>query len=99
VVKWALDLASGLLLSHITVTAAAIAVRFLVGKSDATKAFLAQAREQMTQAHAPAPAAASHAPSTADELMKLAGLHQQGILTDAEFPSAKAGLLGERNSV
>jgi hypothetical protein len=35
----------------------------------------------------------SSAPSTADELAKLAGLHQQGVLTDEEFARQKASLL------
>lgn len=39
-----------------------------------------------------APAAAV-APSVADELTKLAQLHQQGLLTDAEFAQQKARLL------
>ena len=32
--------------------------------------------------------------STADELTKLASLHEQGVLTDQEFQSQKAALLG-----
>lgn len=34
------------------------------------------------------------APSTADELAKLADLQQRGVLTDAEYTRAKAALLG-----
>jgi hypothetical protein len=33
------------------------------------------------------------APSTADELAKLKGLHDQGVLSDAEFEQQKAKLL------
>lgn len=43
----------------------------------------------------PAPAAAAPASSaTVDQLKQLADLHQQGVLTDAEFAAAKAKLLG-----
>jgi hypothetical protein len=43
----------------------------------------------------PAAAAAGGSPSSvADELEKLASLHTQGALTDAEFAAAKARLLG-----
>lgn len=41
----------------------------------------------------PAPADASAAPDTADQIAKLAALHAQGILTDAEFADKKAELL------
>jgi membrane protease subunit (stomatin/prohibitin family) len=41
----------------------------------------------------PAPAAPETSPMI-DELNKLATLHQQGVLTDAEFAAAKAKLLG-----
>ena len=41
---------------------------------------------------APAPAAAP-ASSTADELSKLAALHDRGVLTDAEFAAQKASVL------
>lgn len=62
-----------------------------VYKDDA-KAFVDLARDAVaTYGSAPAPAAA--APSTADELVKLAGLRDQGVLTDEEFTAAKARLL------
>ncbi len=42
-----------------------------------------------------APAAAAPASSaTIDQLKQLSELHQQGVLTDAEFTAAKAKLLG-----
>jgi hypothetical protein len=42
-----------------------------------------------------APAAAAAAPSPMiDQLIQLAALHQQGALTDTEFATAKAKLLG-----
>jgi membrane protease subunit (stomatin/prohibitin family) len=47
------------------------------------------------QQQQPAPAAAAPASSaTVDQLKQLADLHQQGMLTDAEFAAAKAKLLG-----
>ena len=44
----------------------------------------------------PAPAAAPEAggSSIVDQLNQLAGLHQQGVLTDDEFAAAKAKLIG-----
>jgi hypothetical protein len=36
------------------------------------------------------------APDTVAELQKLADLHARGVLTDAEFASAKAKLIGNR---
>jgi hypothetical protein len=38
--------------------------------------------------------AAGSSGGTADEISKLAALHQQGVLTDAEFAAQKAKLLG-----
>lgn len=40
------------------------------------------------------PTQAPNAPSAADEIAKLAALHRDGVLTDEEFTSAKAKLLG-----
>jgi hypothetical protein len=42
---------------------------------------------------APAPAAGG-GDDVAAEIQKLAGMHQQGLLTDEEFAAAKAKLLG-----
>jgi hypothetical protein len=58
--------------------------------------------EQQQQAppqQAPAPAAPAAAPEAAgssivDQLNQLAGLHEQGVLTDDEFSAAKAKLIG-----
>ena len=51
--------------------------------------------EQQQAPAAPAPQApAAAAPSMTDQLNQLATLHQQGALTDDEFASAKAKLLG-----
>lgn len=41
---------------------------------------------------APAPAAPAE-PSIADQISELAGLHQQGVLSDEEFAAAKAKLI------
>jgi Short C-terminal domain len=40
------------------------------------------------------PAPAAPAPDPIEQLEKLAALHQQGVLTDAEFADQKAKLLG-----
>jgi membrane protease subunit (stomatin/prohibitin family) len=51
--------------------------------------------QQQQPQQQPAPAAAGPASSaTIDQLKQLAELHQQGVLTDAEFTAAKAKLLG-----
>jgi len=51
--------------------------------------------QQQGQSAPAAPAAAPAASSaTIDQLKQLAELHQQGVLTDAEFAAAKAKLLG-----
>jgi membrane protease subunit (stomatin/prohibitin family) len=53
---------------------------------------LEQQQQQQQQA---APAVAATASSaTIDQLKQLSELHQQGVLTDAEFAAAKAKLLG-----
>ena len=50
--------------------------------------------QQQQPQQQPAPAAAAPASSaTIDQLKQLAELHQQGVLTDAEFAAAKAKLL------
>jgi Short C-terminal domain len=53
----------------------------------------AVAQQQAAAPAAPAAAAAGGVDIVA-ELQKLAGLHQQGILSDDEFAAAKAKLLG-----
>jgi membrane protease subunit (stomatin/prohibitin family) len=54
-----------------------------------------ESQQQQQQPAQPAPAAAAPASSaTVDQLKQLADLHQQGVLTDAEFAAAKAKLLG-----
>jgi membrane protease subunit (stomatin/prohibitin family) len=51
------------------------------------------ASQEQQQAAVPAPRAAA-APSMADQLNQLADLHNQGMLSEDEFASAKAKLLG-----
>jgi membrane protease subunit (stomatin/prohibitin family) len=56
-----------------------------------------EAAEQQQQAAPPPPPAAAPATGSDDmitQLQKLGELHQQGILTDAEFAAQKAKLLG-----
>ena len=50
----------------------------------------AQARDQATRSYVREAAGST---STADEVAKLAGLRDQGVLTDAEFDAQKAKLL------
>ena len=56
---------------------------------------LSQLEQQQApaQSYQPAPAAPQTSPMI-DELNQLATLHQQGVLTDAEFAAAKAKLFG-----
>jgi len=55
----------------------------------------AAAQQAVAQQQAAAPAApAAGGVDIVAELQKLAGLHQQGILSDDEFAAAKAKLLG-----
>ena len=51
----------------------------------------AQARDDQFRAYVKD--AASEGQSQSDELAKLAGLHQQGVLSDQEFAAAKAKIL------
>jgi Short C-terminal domain len=56
-------------------------------------------QQQAPPQQAPTPAAPAAAPdaggsSIVDQLNQLAGLHQQGVLTDDEFAAAKAKLIG-----
>jgi membrane protease subunit (stomatin/prohibitin family) len=52
-----------------------------------------EAQQQQQQQAAPAVAATASS-ATIDQLKQLSDLHQQGVLTDAEFSAAKAKLLG-----
>ncbi|MEF2978815.1 SHOCT domain-containing protein [Subtercola sp. YIM 133946] len=62
---------------------------------DAAAAAAVAAQTAAAPVAAPAPAAPADSGSDViGELQKLAGLHSQGILSDAEFSAAKAKLLG-----
>ena len=50
--------------------------------------------QQPAAAAPPPPAAAPPADDTIEQLTKLAGLRDAGVLTDAEFTAAKQKLLG-----
>jgi hypothetical protein len=49
---------------------------------------------QQQQYAPPPPAAPAGGSSVADQLQQIAGLHQQGVLSDDEFAAAKAKILG-----
>ena len=51
-------------------------------------------RSKLGQSDPPAQDAPAAAPSMPDQLKQLAALHEQGALTDDEFATAKARLLG-----
>jgi type VI protein secretion system component VasK len=53
----------------------------------------AEARDQATRAYIRDAAASDGQGGQADELAKLAGLHDQGVLNDQEFEQAKAKIL------
>ncbi|WP_421118444.1 SHOCT domain-containing protein [Aquihabitans daechungensis] len=54
----------------------------------------AQARDEAAQAYIRQTVGASGGASTAEELQKLAGLRDSGVITAAEFDAQKAKLLG-----
>lgn len=80
-----------LLTSHLSVAAAGADARFIVKFQEAQE-IAAAAQERLHAAQQPQ--AAAVAPSAADELAKMASLHEQGILSADEFASAKARILG-----
>jgi hypothetical protein len=68
---------------------------YIAGKHVAQRQ--ADQQDQQDQQDPAQPAAevpAQRAPSMADQLDQLAGLHNQGALSDDEFAAAKAKLLG-----
>jgi small-conductance mechanosensitive channel len=62
------------------------------GKMQERSARYAMQREEQQQEYIRRVASAS--PSTADEISKLANLHDRGVITDSEFNAKKAALLG-----
>jgi hypothetical protein len=88
-----LELSKGMMLSHVQLTLAGSYENFLVKYKEAEEFMItAQAELQKSRSQQPAMTSPS-AGSTADELNKLADLHEQGILTAEEFADAKARLL------
>ena len=87
------DLVKGAMLSHLQVTLAGSVAKYRVKYTDA-QAFLSSTQAAVAAAQQPAAAAVAAAPSAADELGKLAALHEQGVLSDEEFAAAKSKALG-----
>lgn len=88
-----LELSKGMMLSHVQLTLAGSYENFLVKYKEAEE-FMAVAQAELQKSRNQQPASTpSSASSTADELKKLAELHQQGILTAEEFAEAKSRLL------
>ena len=68
---------------------------YLIARGDSMRErHIRRAQEQNEMFRSYVQDVASTGPSTADELSKLAGLHSQGVLSDAEFAAQKARLLG-----
>jgi Short C-terminal domain len=65
---------------------------YIAGKHVAQRQ--ADQQDQQDPAQPAAEVPAQRAPSMADQLDQLAGLHDQGALSDDEFAAAKAKLLG-----
>lgn len=62
-------------------------------KQEAAQEEQAEQQQAAQQPAAPAPAAAPTGDELIDQLQKLAGLKDSGVLTEAEFDEAKAKLL------
>lgn len=71
-----------------------VLVYLIVHGRDMTKREVKTAQEQDQQFREYVKSAAGSSTSTAEEISKLAALHQQGVLTDDEFAAQKAKLLG-----
>ena len=89
------ELNKGVMFTHIKVTLAGSYENYLVKYLEAED-FMAKTQAALMEVHAPVaqPSAATGAASVADELSKLSGLRDQGILSDDEFQAAKQRLLG-----
>ena len=85
------DLQRGTTFAHLQVTTAGAFSRYLIVYK-AAEEFAKAGNDMLMQIHTAA-APIAPAPSAADELTKLAQLHDQGMLTDAEFAAAKAKVL------
>lgn len=87
---------SGMVMGSIVVHASGVKSEITHVTKQTGKQIVDAVREKISgtgsaPAAVPAPAAAT---SSVDELVKLAGLHQQGVLSDNEFVAAKKTLLG-----
>ena len=88
-----LGFSKGMMLSHVQLTLAGSYENFLVKYKEAEEFMVvAQAELQKSRNPQSSPTEATVV-STADELKKLAELHQQGILTAEEFAEAKSRVL------
>lgn len=88
-----IELSKGMMLSHVQLTLAGSHENFLVKYKEAEE-FMAVAQAELQKSRSqPAASTTSSGSSTAEELKKLAELHQQGILTAEEFSDAKTRLL------
>lgn len=68
--------------------------RRTVRRQDALSGGMGGGYDEPAPAPAPAPPAAPAEPDYAAELQKLASLHEQGIIDDAEFDAKKKQILG-----
>lgn len=88
-----LELSKGMMLSHIQLTLSGSYENFLVKYKEAED-FMAVAQAELQKSkNLPVSTSSATGVSAADELKKLAELHQQGILTIEEFNQAKSRLL------
>jgi hypothetical protein len=89
-----LQVAKGMMLSHIQITLAGSYENFLVKYNEAQD-YLHTAQDELEKSRQANKSIQLTAglTSQAEELAKLADLHRQGILTDTEFAQAKSRLL------
>ena len=87
-----IELIKGAMLSHVQLTLAGSYENFLVKYKEAGSV-LAEAQAALAGGHSPTSAPQAPPSSVADEIGKLAELHEKGLLSDEEFAAAKARLL------
>ena len=88
-----LELSKGMMLSHIQLTLSGSYENFLVKYKEAEDFMTFAQAELQKSRNLPTSISSATGVSAADELKKLAELHQQGILTIEEFTEAKSRLL------
>jgi hypothetical protein len=88
-----LELSKGMMLSHIRLTLSGSYENFLVKYKEAEDFMTFAQAELQKSRNLPTSISSATGVSAADELKKLAELHQQGILTIEEFTEAKSRLL------